>query len=308
MKSVGLRNPLVERPAVKKENPLLNRLKEYLEGDFERTTSENNYTWSENSLKGLENLLVADAHAAIIALQGDNNVRYAGMWLSAAYNRSSENLIVHDLKLPENKIPYALGYRLNEDRVLVNNGNAGNDMGLNASGVVINNGNVRDWIGDNTSGVVINNSNARFGMGWNAPGVVINNGDAGNLMGYAASGVVINNGDAGNLMGYAASGVVINNSDAGNWMGYDTSGTIICLKDPESYAVNIHKAKLVLKEQQCAQNPALSAYLTELRDLTLRLKTEYTNPDLVKEVLRRCNRSAIEKRITEILGKKGGSE
>jgi hypothetical protein len=92
-------------------------------------------------------------------------------------------------------------------------------------------------------------------------------------------------------------------------MGWGASGTIICLKDPESYAVNIPEAKLVLREQQCSQNPALSAYLTELRDLTLKLKTEYTNPDLVKEVLERCNRSAIEKRINEILGKnKGGSD
>jgi hypothetical protein len=91
-------------------------------------------------------------------------------------------------------------------------------------------------------------------------------------------------------------------------MGWGASGTIICLKDPKSYSEYLSEVRLVLDEQQCAQNPALSAYLTELRDLTLRLKTEYTNPDLVKEVLRRCNRSAIEKRITEILGKKGGSE
>jgi hypothetical protein len=91
-------------------------------------------------------------------------------------------------------------------------------------------------------------------------------------------------------------------------MGEYASGTLICLKDPKSYLVNLSKVKLVLKEQQCAQNPALIQYLTELKNLTLRLKTEYTNPDLVKEVLERCNRSAIEKRITEILEKKGGSE
>jgi hypothetical protein len=92
-------------------------------------------------------------------------------------------------------------------------------------------------------------------------------------------------------------------------MGWKASGTIICLKDPKSYSGNLPEARLVLKEQQCAQNPALSAYLTELKNLTLRLKTEYTNPNLIKEVLERCNRSAIEKRINEILGKKkGGSE
>jgi hypothetical protein len=100
---------------------------------------------------------------------------------------------------------------------------------------------------------------------------------------------------------------VINNGKAENDMGWNASGTIICLKDPKSYSEYLSKARLVLKERQCAQNPALSAYLTKLRDLTLRLKTEYANPDLVKEVLRRCNRSAIEKRINEILGKKKGA-
>jgi hypothetical protein len=95
----------------------------------------------------------------------------------------------------------------------------------------------------------------------------------------------------------------------GDCMGHNASGTLICLKDPKSYLVNLSEARLVLREQQCAQNPALIQYLIELRDLTLRLKTEYTNPDLVKEVLERCNRSAIEKRINEILGKnKGGSD
>jgi hypothetical protein len=120
---------------------------------------------------------------------------------------------------------------------------------------------------------------------------------------------VINNGDVGDCMGWSASGVVINNGDVRFGMGLGASGTLICLKDPKSYSKYLSKARLVLDEQQCAQNPALSAYLTELKDLTLRLKTEYSNPDLVKEVLRRCNRSAIEKRINEILvKKKGGSE
>jgi hypothetical protein len=91
-------------------------------------------------------------------------------------------------------------------------------------------------------------------------------------------------------------------------MGWGASGTIICLKDPKSYSEYLSEVRLVLDEQQCSQNPALSAYLTELKNLTLKLKTEYTNPDLVKKVLERCNRNAIEKRITEILVKKGGSE
>jgi hypothetical protein len=272
MKSVGLREPLVERPAVKKENPLLNSLKEYLQMDFEETDVEDDYNWSENLLKGLENLLVADAHAAVIALQDDNNIWNAGLWLSAVYNRSPDKLIVYDLQLPEDKTPAYLGYRLNEDKVLVNSRNAGDWMGYYASGVVINNGNAGNWMGYYASGVVINNSNAKLGMG------------------------------------EYASGVVINNSNAKLGMGEYASGTLICLKDPKGYSRNLSEARLVLREQQCSQNPALIQYLIELRDLTLRLKTEYTNPNLVKEVLERCNRSAIEKRITEILGKKGGSE
>jgi hypothetical protein len=291
MKSAGLRNPLVERRAVIKENPLLNSLKKYLQRDFKGTDVEDDYLWSTKSLKGLENLLVADAHAAVIALQGDNNVRHAGSWLSAAYNCSSDKLVVYELQLPEDKIPCGLGFRLNKDKVLVNSGNAGNYMGNYASGVVINNGNAGNLMGEYASGVVINN------------------GNAGNLMGEYASGVVINNGDAGFEMGWNVSGVVINNGNVEDWIGEGASGTIICLKDPKGYSRNLSKARLVLDEQQCAQNPALSAYLTELKNLTLKLKTEYTNPNLIKEVLRRCNRSAIETKITEILvKKKGGSD
>ncbi len=96
--------------------------------------------------------------------------RRAGLFVSACYNQSPEQIIAFDTDAPEINL---IGYRLGENRVLVNNGKVGN------------------WFASRSSGVIVNNGESGVWFCYNSSGIVLNNGESGDLFGYNSSGILI---------------------------------------------------------------------------------------------------------------------
>ncbi len=103
-----------------------------------------------------------------------------GLFISACYNRSPEQVIIFDMNLPEIR---GIGYCLEGNRVLINNGEAGL------------------WFGARSYGVVVNNGKTEKGFSWRCyvngafcesfSGIAINNGDVGDFFGYKSSGKIL---------------------------------------------------------------------------------------------------------------------
>ncbi len=82
-----------------------------------------------------------------------------GLFLSACYNISSEQVIIFDLDVPEVDFVGGLG----ENKILVNNGEAGEYFGSDCSGLVVNNKKTRGWFAAGRLGVIVDNGET----GWN---------------------------------------------------------------------------------------------------------------------------------------------
>ena len=102
-----------------------------------------------------------------------------GVFISACYNQSSEQVIVFDLDAPEINF---IGYNLGKPKVLVNNGKAGNNFGT---------GNSAKFHRKPFSGFVINNGEVGYNFGAYSYGILMNNGKAGTNFGHNTSGLVM---------------------------------------------------------------------------------------------------------------------
>ena len=281
---------------------------------------------------------IPEAHSLLVAYQDHEKIEYAGLFLSAIYNRSPEKEIVFDLHLQNP--PYGLGYKLRKGKRLINRGKAGIGLGYMALGAVINYDKAGDWLGYRAPGVVINYGKTGYGMGCGAPGVVINFGETGFGLGRGASEAVINYGKANNGMGYGTSGLVINYGEAGGWMGWKAPGVVInfgkaghdmgryasglvincgeaneemgewiegiilALKDPISFG-DISKAKLVLRAEDCKKIPELGEYLENLRRTLEVGKKDYQAVLAWLEGLGEEPKERIESDIEKILRRAG---
>ncbi len=78
----------------------------------------------------------------------------AGLFLSACYNKSPQQVIVFGFNAPQ---IWYIGYKLERGKILVNNGEVGQEFGALFPGVVINNGDVAFRTHYNPLGIIVNN-------------------------------------------------------------------------------------------------------------------------------------------------------
>ncbi|MBI4182185.1 MAG: hypothetical protein HY520_04435 [Candidatus Aenigmarchaeota archaeon] len=199
---------------------------------------------------------VPDAHALVLDRLGNANPPLVGLFLSAVYHHSPDDLIVFDLSL--DNPPSELGYKLTRGKTLVNTAEVGTSFG----GV--------------SSGTILNYGKAGFDMGGSASGTVINLGEADDLCGQRVRGVLINYGSVSLGMGDEGGkrSFVINAGEAGNAMGTGSEGVIIALKDPPE-PTKLDLSAFTVPESACASLPRLVNYLGKLREKLEEGRSDY---------------------------------
>lgn len=103
----------------------------------------------------------ADLHRLVLQHHDPLNA-FAGIFLSAGYSVSDENIIRYDLDIPLGE----LGYRLPEDKLFVNLGCAGALLGQESKGVIVNAGTAGGFFGECIEGVAVNAGYADWGFGY----------------------------------------------------------------------------------------------------------------------------------------------
>lgn len=243
-------------PAAKREYPEPNRkLQEAFEtwtyglGDdklvhYVDSVLDKRYTRAERLIEKLE-LSLDEAHALLIMNQEHPHIADAGLFISALYNQLPDKNIVYDLNLDEP--PDYLGHVLPADKILINRGKVGYDVGRDAKGPVINYG------------------DAGNGFGWSAKSLVVNCGRADRWLGWGAKGVMINYGEAGSDMGEFSKGIIINCGEHSSGLGMKADGIIIAVRDPVRFFGQTRWAKLVLNQKECETIPGLRGYFDALK-------------------------------------------
>ena len=197
--------------------------------------SEEEYGKACKLVKSLGEISYREANSLLFDFEPKTYIeKEAGLFISACYNQSPEQVIVFDMETPE---IWGIGHMLGKNKVLVNNENA------------------YGW------------------FGWNSSGVLVNNGMAGNPFGFGSSAIIVNNGRVGLEFALGYSGIIVNNGMAGNYFGENSSGIMIALKEPEGYGY-LGYAKRVLKPEDLERIPELKEYLQELSEITRNIKNE----------------------------------
>lgn len=112
------------------------------------------YDLAEDILDGV-GVRATDATAAVIA-RGASVPPEVGLFLSAAYNRTDESVVVYDATLPHGV--KHLGFRLPAEKTLVLDGTVASAMGVDASGLVVNRTAIDGYFGYSGSGAFVNAS------------------------------------------------------------------------------------------------------------------------------------------------------
>jgi hypothetical protein len=109
----------------------------------------------ELAVDALESVSVDPVEATALPIAYPDRVTpNVGLFLSAAYNRSEEDVVVFDVELPVR--PRRLGYRLPAEKTLVLDAPVHSTMCVDASGLVINRTEIDRYFGYSSDGVFVN--------------------------------------------------------------------------------------------------------------------------------------------------------
>jgi len=133
------------------------------------------YTSAEELLNSID-ANIDEAHSLVIKNQDNPGIANAGFFLSCIYNKSNEKQIVYDLNVPLSGI----GYKLPENKSLINKTHGSHNLGHQAAGVIVNYGNYErenSCFAFNSSGIFVNYGEIKGELGRNSTGYIINCGD-----------------------------------------------------------------------------------------------------------------------------------
>jgi len=213
----------------------------------------------------------AEANLLPLFYEGHKWVEHAGIFISAVYNRSPDKLIIFDIELE--KGIRELGYKLSNNKTLINTAKLADDFGIEAEGAIINCGLAGIGFGARSSGVAIN-----LGL------------TADYTFAYMASGIIINCGTVG-----------FNFRPEWAQIGWYATGTIITT---QHLPINMLNAKdaTVIQPINLEKMPTLSKYVKELKEIWDGKNTSYNcilddwGPEPAKkiqqdieEILERCD-------------------
>lgn len=133
----------------------------------------------------------ADDAMALLLARGPDLDPTVGLFLSAAYNRASEDVAFYEVALPT-PVKH-LGFRLRPEKTLVLDGTVGSAMASDARGLIVNRTDVGSYFGYGSTGAFINGPEGScLTFGTATAGVAVDlgtvTGDAGGDVAVALSG------------------------------------------------------------------------------------------------------------------------
>ncbi|MBI4182184.1 MAG: hypothetical protein HY520_04430 [Candidatus Aenigmarchaeota archaeon] len=224
---------------------------------------------------------IEEAHSLLLRFQDHPNVRAAGLFLSAIYNRGPATDIVFDLDL-ENS-PLMMGYGLPRSKIFINRTAIGT-YESSSGGLFINYGKTNiSWGHDTFKKTMMVNYGETSDFLSSLQGLLINLGQTGFDFRCLDHGIALNFGEAGSEMGSTAEAgtITVNAGVAGTNFAKDTAGYVIAMKAPRSFGTT-SDSRLLLGEPACLSRRGLVSYLGEVRDALERGRTDYR---LVPEAL-----------------------
>ncbi len=133
--------------------------------------SERVYKKACNSIQPLGEIPYREANSLLLNFKPKTDgEKGAGLFISACFNQSHENIIIFDTDAPEVD---RIGYILGENKVLVNNGVVGSCFGPMSSGFIVNKAESGDLLGQLSSGIILNGGKTGYRFGECSSGTLI---------------------------------------------------------------------------------------------------------------------------------------
>lgn len=279
MQPAGHEKPEEKRKYEKPSNKLASAFEEWVKEypddsmsipvtpDDRETFFDKSYSKAQNLTEKL-NASVAEAHALAILYRDHPKCFYAGLFISAIYNKSQEKDIIFDLH--ECRIDL-LAYKLVKGKRLINYEKLEGDTGFKSESPIINYGTMLEVGADSSS-------------------LIMNLGHADLLGGYGGNyrpeptPVIINFGTCSTITG--------------------TCGIVLSLKKPRSqvqYNDTPYKPNILLKPKDCKKIPELSHYLKQMQRKFELGRKDYTKALAALDELGPEPGEKIAKDIEEIL-------
>jgi len=249
MKPVGHDPPEARREYSKPDRKLQLVFEKWLNKGVPRMYKQDFFD-AQTAIKTLD-ANIDEAHGLLLEYESHQNLRMAGLFLSAIYAKHPDEHIIYDV---ETRTPIDhIGYGLLEHKILIIDARTGKRAGSYALGLVLA------------------NAQTGYDTGAFASGTTVINAQAGNSTGRGASGLIITNEQTGRLTGLQASGIIITNAHTDESMGWQASGLFLTPTNPKNWAETFNGTHI--DAEQIQQNDKLREYLTKLHETTKMLRT-----------------------------------
>ncbi len=258
------RSRVIERP----DDPLYHAFGEWLKevpGEIEYDNQEPHYQRALEALKGIDGIkpkTPADLNPILLAHQDYDNIRNAGLFLSAFYNSIDQTDLVWDLDIDE-RINW-IGYKLDRGKRLVLKADSGNEIGTESSGLLVNYADVEGDMAWKAEGSAVNFGNvAEFA--WDAKGSAVNFGSVSGSMCLNAKGSAVNFGSVGFSMSSNGLGSSVNFGSVGTYIAREAENiqANIAIRNPDG---NFQRyGDPCLDENEAKQHPRLITYFEEFK-------------------------------------------
>lgn len=241
---------------------------------------------------------VDEAHALVVKYQEHPDIRDAGNFISAIYNKAPEKTIVYEFDIP---IDF-LAHKLAKDKIFVNKGYGGFYVGGASRGIIVNQNLTCGTFGFEAQGPVINYGKSGNNVGTGSSGLLLNQGEMEDQVAMKNSGVAINQGKISGIYGLLSTGMIINQGVANSSCGYLSTGIVLLLRKPKRVD-RTERMQLLLRPADCKKMPELENYLNNLKQNFASGKDDYRKVLSVLDDLGPAPHDRIKKDIEGILKK-----
>jgi len=225
----------------------------------------------------LEGVSPAELSSLLLQFPDNENLPWAGMFLTEAYNQMGEDEIVFDN--PLDREICLIGYGLKEGKKLYARGNLGGYTGYENSGIMVvgdrdDGGMIPSFFGQFSSGTIVSHMDSfNFGGG---TGQYINFASVGNQLEGAPfqdqkdEGAAVNFGNVKKWFGWGSHNMLVNCKGIEGSFGFEAEGIVLAVRGSQTVVSNgtDKPGKLLgLSEEQCAQIPRLVEYFQVMEDV-----------------------------------------
>jgi len=248
-KGSGFEAPEEKRKYEKPDDKLAAVLEEWLAATNRMNSDKTLYSSAVKLIKPLKPS-ITDAHALLLRHQDHPRFNHLGLFTSAIYNQSPDEVIVYDLGIKA----FHIGHLLKKNKILINKTDLSYGFGIRANGTIVNLGTAYGGIegacqkahgtcinygqidgsfGAESKGAILNYGNTKH-LGNHSKGLIANLGKT-ESSGEYSTGPILNFGAVENHLGGKAKGPVVNAGVGGFNVAHDATGIVISTRTPTSY-------------------------------------------------------------------------